>query len=120
MNVEPHRVNGRFFGAWYSFDDGSGLYLAHRRLSQVYKKKTAWCLDRTTLEMTRDRGFKVVGVAVKQGKRVHYYMTPVDDFFGPHSFLNYDNMLQRGLPLNRFRITPSHVAANVARAIKIR
>ena len=120
MNVEPHRMNMRLYGAWYTLDDGRGVYLAYRKPSQVYRKKTAWCIDRTTLDATVDRGIKYAGVAVRNRGKVEYYMTLVSDFFGPFSFVNFDNPLQRGLPLSRFKITPATLAANVERAIRLR
>ena len=120
MKVELHRVDMKVYGAWYTWPDGKGIYLAHRTPSQVYRKKTAWCLDRTTLEATIDRGIKYAGVAVRNRGKVEYYLTPVADFFGPHSFLNFDNPAQRGLPLSKFRVTPATLAANVNRAIRLR
>lgn len=116
----PHKVNFKHQGAWYELDDGRGIYLAHRRMSQVLAKRNAWCVERIALEDTRDRGYAFAGVVVKEGKRKLLYATLIDDFFGEASFSNPKNILQRCLPLSRFVITPSMNRANVEAAMKLR
>ena len=60
------------------------------------------------------------GVVVKQGKRKLVWLTPVADFFGPYSFTNPDNILQRCLPLNRFALIPAMNRENVEAAMRLR
>ena len=120
MKVKPHLVNFKHKGAWYELSDGRGIYLGHRRMSQVYYKRNAWCIERIALEDTIRMGFTAVGIAVKSGKNKLLYATSVEDFFGPDSFVNPDNILQRGLPLNRFRITPANYRENVENAMRLR
>lgn len=120
MKIMPHKVNFQHHGAWYELDDGRGIYLAHRRMSQVLAKRNAWCIERIALEDTLSRGYRFAGVLVKDGKRKLLYATLVEDFFGEASFSNPKNILQRCLPLSRFRITPSMNRANVEAAMRLR
>lgn len=120
MKVQPHLVNFEHQGAWYEFDDGRGIYLAHRRMSQVDRKHHAWYVERIALEDTIRKGFTAVGIAVKVGQQKHVYLTHVNDFFDSNSFTNPKNILQRGLPLNRFRITPSRFRENVEKSMRLR
>jgi hypothetical protein len=120
MKFLEHKVNFKHCGAWYEMDDGRGLYLAHRQMRHIYKKRNAWCIERIALEDTIEKGYTGAGVVVKQGKRKLVWLTDVTDFFGPHSFSNPDNILQRCLPLNRFRIIPAMNMGNVEAAMKLR
>lgn len=120
MEFKQHRVNFKHHGAWYELDDGRGLYLAHRQMRHVLAKKNAWCIERIALEDTRDKGYAGAGVVVKQGKRKLVWLTPVEDFFGPNSFTNPENPLQRCLPLNRFVLIPAMNRANIEAAMRLR
>lgn len=120
MKVTPHLVNFEHQGAWYEFDDGQGMYLAHRWMSQVDKKHHAWFIERIALETTLEKGFTAVGVAAKKGKQKLLFLARVEDFFGENSFTNSKHILQRGLPLNRFRMTPSSFTENVEKSMRIR
>jgi len=120
MRIKWHKVNFKHNGAWYDLEDGRSIYLAHRRLSQVYAKRNAWCLERLALEECLSRGTKYAGVVIKQGKRKLFYATLVEDFFGPESFTNPVNILQRGLPLSRFRVTPAMRQENIEAQIRLR
>ncbi len=120
MIFTPHTKNGKKYGGWYVLDDGRQIYLAWRRPKQIYFKKMAWCLDNSTLNEAKDRACAAIGVAVKEGKKVSFYLTRLEDFFGPDSFINRDNTAQRGLPLNRFRITPASKPAHVASLMRLR
>lgn len=120
MRILPHKVNFQHCGAWYVLDDERGIYLAHRRMSQVYAKRNAWAIERIALEDTMRLGLEWAGVVVKQGKRKLVWATPVRDFFGPNAFTHPDNILQRCLPLNRFVLTPMMNEENIAAAMKLR
>jgi len=120
VKFQPHKVNFKHCGCYYELDDGRGVYLAHRRYSAVYRKRNAWCVERIALEEARSRGYLAAGVAVRDGKKTYYFLTNIEDWFGEHSFVNPDNILQRGLPLNRFLITPSSSRENVDAAMRLR
>ncbi len=120
MKFKEHKVNFKHSGAWYELDDGRGLYLAHRQMRHVYKKRNAWCIERIALEDTIAMGYGAAGVAVRQGKRKLVWITNVEDFFGPDSFTNPDNILQRCLPLNRFKVIPAMNLGNVEAAMRLR
>jgi hypothetical protein len=120
MRVVQHKVGGKHYGCFYELPDGRYIYLAHRRYSQVYRKRIAWCLDCSTLNRAGDYAAVAIGVAVKEGKKTYYYLTRPEDFWGAHSFINPDNPAQRGLPLNRFTITPAHDPAYIATKMRLR
>lgn len=120
MKITPHNVNFKPRGAWFDLGEGRGLYLGFRRKRDIYTKRNAWTIERIALEDTLAKGFKFAGVVLKDGKRKLFYATLVEDFFGPDSFTNPDNILQRCLPLSRFRITPAMRRENVEAAMKLR
>jgi len=120
MKIQPHKVNFKHCGGWYELEDGRGLYLAHRRMSHIYRKRNAWCIERLALEETITKGYIAAGVVVKDGKKKLFYLTNVEDFFGPDSFTNPQNILQRCLPLNKFRVTPSMRREVVDSAMRLR
>ena len=120
MDFKQHRVNFKHCGAWYTLEDGRGIYLAHRQMRHVYKKRNAWGIERIALEDSKEQGFMGAGVVVKQGKRKLVWLTPIEDFFGPYSFTNPDNILQRCLPLNRFMLIPAMNRENVEAAMRLR
>lgn len=120
MNIKPHNVNFKPKGAWFTLPDGRGIYLGFRRKRDIYAKRNAWCIERIALEQTIEWGIKYAGVVLKDGKRRLFYATPVEDFFGPESFTNPENILQRCLPLSRFAITPDMRRENVEAAMKLR
>jgi hypothetical protein len=120
MKIIPHKVNFKHCGAWYELDDGRGIYLAHRQKRHIVYKKNAWAIERIALEMTREKGYEAAGVVVKEGKKRLVWLTTIDDFFGEHSFSNSENILQRCLPLQRFRVTPDMIGENVNSAMNLR
>lgn len=120
MVITEHKVNFQHNGRWYKLESGRGLYLAHRRLSQVYAKRNAWCLERLALDTCRELGYEAAGVVVKQGKRKLFWVTPIEDFYGPDAFTHPQNPIQRCLPLNRFRLIPAMNAENIEAAIRLR
>lgn len=120
MEFKQHRVNFEHYGAWYRLTDGRGLYLAHRQMRHLYTKRNAWGIERIALEDSIEQGYAGAGVVVKQGKRKLVWLTPVADFFGPYSFTNPDNILQRCLPLNRFALIPAMNRENVEAAMRLR
>lgn len=120
MKIQVHKVNFKHNGAWYELEDGRGIYLAHRRLSQVYRKRHAWALERLALEEAQERGYVAAGVVVKKGKRKLVWLTPIEDFFGPEAFTNPENPLQRCLPLNRFALIPMMLEENIEAAMRLR
>ncbi len=117
----PHTVNGRFYGCWYFLDDGRSVYLAQRKPREVYHAKNAWCIDVRTLEEARERGVPYVGVICGKGKGRKFYLTLREDFFdSPFSFAHWGDTRQRGLPLSRFRVSPTKSTGSIAKAIKLR
>lgn len=120
MIITEHKVNFQHNGRFYKLESGRGLYLAHRRLSQVYRKRNAWVLERLALETALDLDYEAAGVVVKVGKRKHFWVSPIEDFFGPHSFTHPQNPIQRCLPLNRFRLIPAMNMENVEAAMRLR
>jgi hypothetical protein len=120
MIIKPHNVNFKPKGAWFQLDESNGIYLGFRRKRDIYAKRNAWAIERIALEQTMDWGFKYAGVVMKDGKRKLFYATLVEDFFGPDSFTNPENILQRCLPLSRFRITPDMRRENVEASMKLR
>lgn len=117
----PHSVNGRFYGNWHYLPSGKALYLAHRRPSEVFHRRTAWCIDVRTLEEAKTRGISYVGVVTRNGKKRNFWITLVEDFFtDPHSFSHFGDTRQRGLPLSRFRVNPSATASAIASAMSLR
>lgn len=118
--MEPHTVNGRFYGGWYYLPSGQVIYVAHRKMREIYRKRHAWCIDRYTLEECVNRGVNFVAVAVRRGKKpAMFFLTPTADFFGPMSFEHIGDTRQRGLPLDAFRKNPSKSAAFIHSAMKI-
>lgn len=120
MKVFHHRVNGRFYGAFYYLDDGTALYLAHRKRREVFQAKNAWTIDLATLREVQFRGISVIGVVCKSGKEKFIWMTPLEDFFGFNSFTHIGDTRQRGLPLNCFKIKPGLASKHIARSMKVR
>lgn len=120
MKIQEHTVNFKHAGAWYTLEDGRMLYLGHRQMRHIYKKRNAWCIERIALEQSREMGCTAAGIVVRQGKRKLVWATNVEDFFGPASFTNPDMILQRGLPMNRFIVVPSMFRENVEAAMKLR
>lgn len=120
MKVQEHKVNFKHSGAWYTLEDGRSIYLAHRQMRHVYAKRNAWGIERIALEQSMELGCLGAGVVVKRGKRKLVWISPIEDFFGPDSFTNPDNILQRCLPLNRFRVMPSMFRENVEAAMRLR
>lgn len=116
-----HSVNGKFYGMWYFFDSGVSVYLAHRKLREIYRKKSAWCIDTATLEEAKQKGVKFAGVVCRVGKDAHYYIAKVDDFFNsPYSFRHFGDTWQRGLPLSRFPINPASKPGYIASSMRLR
>lgn len=118
-----HTVNGKLHGVWYETEEGSKLYLAHRKADEVYKCKAchAWCIDVSLLERCRAEGFHTVGIVRREGKNRLVWLTPLVDFFdSPHSFPRFKGTRQRALPLSKFRIDPAKSAKYIESAVKIR
>lgn len=120
MKVFPHRVNGRFYGAFYYLDNGQAIYLAHRKRSEVFNAKNAWCLDLRTLEECKNRGINIIGIVTKNSTGKFFWIAPVEEFFGVHSFSHFGDTRQRGLPLSRFALNPGKCVKRIASAVKIR
>ena len=79
MKMTPHIRMGRFFGGFYELPDGKAVYLAHRKRTEVFRAKNAWCIDLKTLEECRERGINYIGVITKSGKDVFYYITSLNE-----------------------------------------
>lgn len=88
----PHRPGGRFYGFFHFFPSGKGIYMAHRSGNDkkgYYRKANAWCVDNDTLRACQSRGIESIGIRWRSGSRVFYYVTNVEDFFGPKSERHY-------------------------------
>ncbi|MCY1366032.1 hypothetical protein D9M69_529080 [compost metagenome] len=97
------------------------IYLAHRKPSEVYRRKMAWCIDKRTLMEAQVRGVEIVGVVVRSGKKLpHVYLAWLGDFYGPSSFTHFGDAPQRGLPMACFRVHPGNTAASIVSAAAIR
>lgn len=120
MKMTPHIRMGRFFGGFYELPSGKTVYLAHRKRTEVFRAKNAWCIDLKTLEECRERGINYIGVVTKSGNDVFYYVTPLEDMFGPHSFAHFGDTRQRGLPVTKFRMNPAITPAIIAKAVRVR
>lgn len=120
MRMVPHIKLGRFYGAFYYMDDGRAVYLAHRKRTEIYYAKNAWCIDLKTLEECKERGISYVGVVTKSASDTFYYLTPLDDMWGVHSFAHFGDTRQRGLPVTKFRMNPAITPAVIAKAVRVR
>lgn len=116
----PHLIMGRFYGMFYEEPSGRRLYLAHRKRSQIYFLKYAWCLDISTLDKCREQGVTAIGIRWKDKGKKYTHLTHIDDFFGPHSFFHFGETKQRGLPLKHFRVDPAKCAKVIGSAVKLR
>jgi hypothetical protein len=96
--------------------DGKRIYLAYRRLDQIYRfgessisdairsRKAAWAIDDETLLQMRAQGVRYVGVLCRDNRDI--WLTTIDQFFGKATVLNYagrGGALQRYLPLTHFK-----------------
>lgn len=121
MVTVPHTINGRFYGMFYFLDDGRSLYLAHRKMKEVFHMKNAWCIDMMTLKEAERRGVNVIGVLVGKGKSRKFWLTERRDFFdSPYSFDHYGDTRQRGLPTTMFRVNPLTSETHISKSVKIR
>ncbi len=120
MKMFPMTRMGRFYGAFYYLDSGRACYIAHRKRSEVFHMKNAWCLDLKTLEECKAKGITMVGVVTKSGNTKFLYLTLLEDFYGVHSFAHFGDTRQRGLPVTKFRINPANTPAHIAKAIAVR
>jgi hypothetical protein len=120
MKVERHTSNGRFYGCFYTLDNGVQLYLAHRKRREVFQARSSWCLDLSTLNEVKRRGISIIGIVCKSGKDKFFWVCDVADFFGIHSFAHMGDTRQRGLPLSCFKLTPGLIEKHIAKSIKLR
>ena len=120
MNKIIHTFKGRFYGMWYEVD-GKFVYIAHRKPSEVFQQKMAWCIDKMTLQEASDRGCEMIGVVTKVNGKKHIYLTWLEDFTkSPFSFERFGDTRQRGLPMSRFRVNPGHHGEIIAAAMRLR
>ena len=124
ITVEHFKKGRRYYGALHVFPDGRQVYLAHRRIREVFrsgeksiaaavdKETAAWALDLETLTKLRLRGVVYCGVEVKEtGER---FVTLLSHFFDKTKAktLNYEGRggaVQRYLPLQYFIRKPGAV-----------
>jgi len=106
MGRELHSVNGKIMGAWYETATGNKLYLAHRVNRQIHRVRNAWCVDLAILEKCRTRDVTAIGIIKREKTLKMVWLSLVEDFFGDESFAYFDQVRQRGLPLNKFRVDP--------------
>jgi hypothetical protein len=114
----PVKKGRRLYGAVYTLPSGERIYLAYRRLGEIFRagKKSiseavregvaAWAIDEETLRERRLEGIKVVGVLCKESDDM--WLAPIEKFFDPTyaKIMNYESRggaLQRYLPLKEFR-----------------
>jgi hypothetical protein len=118
IKVVPVKRGRRHYGAIYIWPDGLKVYMAHRRIREVFragepsiaaaidKGVAAWALDEETLIQMRAQGIRYAGVMVREtGER---FLTDLSWFFDKKKakVLNYETRggaLQRYLPLQYFR-----------------
>lgn len=121
---EPHSVNGKKYGMFYHLDDGRCLYLAWRsgaKTRGLYFAKNAWCVDISTLRMCERRGCYAIGVAHKVAGKTAYYVTKIEDFFGPDSEPHPEGTTpQRRLNREKFRVNTTRHAGYIASKMAIR
>ncbi|WLR90880.1 hypothetical protein [Shinella zoogloeoides] len=121
MDKLPKRLvkkGRRLYGAVYTLPNGSQVYLAYRKLGEIFRagKKSiseavregvaAWAIDEETLRERRLEGIKVVGVLCKESDDL--WLAPLDKFFDTKfsKVMNYESRggaLQRYLPLKEFK-----------------
>lgn len=84
-----HTINGKFYGMFFHFDDGTGFYLACRSgasTKSYHYKSNSWCLDVETLRACERHNCEYIGVAHKVGtNKFDYYITKLEDFWQPPS-----------------------------------
>lgn len=107
--TDPHKINGKFYGEWHTFDDGRVLYMAHRsgaKSKSIYFAKMAWCLDIDTLKQAAYRGATAIAIRHKLGSRIHIYVSNLSDWWGSDSERHPEGKTpQRRLPLDKFLVT---------------
>lgn len=124
IRITPVKRGRRHYGAIYDLPSGHRVYLAHRRLGEIFRageksiraaiaaRTAAWALDEETLIQMRAQGIKFVGVLVREtGDK---FLTELSWFFDKTraKVMNYERRggaLQRYLPLQYFRRLPGHV-----------
>lgn len=114
----------RTYGAIYTLPDGRVLYLAWRKISEIFRSgeisisaairagKAAWALDDETLLMLRARKIPFAGVLVRETQDV--FLTRTEHFFDKTKakVMNYSGRggaLQRYLPLAYFMRRPGKI-----------
>lgn len=124
ITVEHFKKGRRYYGALHVFPDGRMIYLAHRRIREIYrsgeksiaaaldKGEAAWAIDHETLTKLRLRGVNFVGVEVKEtGER---FVTLLSNFLDKTKArtLNYEGRggaVQAYLPIQYFVRKPGAV-----------
>ena len=111
------RNGRRVYGAVYELSNGTEVYVAFRKQSELFrsgeksiadaiqKGTAAWAIDYDTLIRLRTEGVYLVGVQTKETGDV--YMATLADF-NAAPMMNYaarGGALQRYLPLDRFLIS---------------
>lgn len=113
IETDPHRINGKFYGEWHTFDDGRVLYMAHRsgaKSKSIFFDKMAWCLDISTLREAAYRGCTAICMRHKLGTKIHLYVSNLSDWWGPHSEPHPPGKTpQRRLPLDKFLVQKAKI-----------
>ena len=116
--VDRIKRGRRTYGGVYLLPDGKEIYLAFRKIREIYRsgelsisdavrKGTAcWAIDDEHIGMMRRRGVNYVGVLVRDTRDV--YLTHMSNYLDKDkfSFKNYESRggsVQRFLPLSHFR-----------------
>lgn len=111
---------GRFYGNFYYLSGDRAVYIAHRKRSEIFHKRTAWCIDVATLEECKALGIKYVGVVTQNSVGKFFYLTLLEDFYGEFSFAHFGETRQRGLPVMKFRFHPGLTVPVIEKAVKVR
>lgn len=124
IKITPVKKGRRHYGALYDLPSGHRVYLAHRRIGEIFRAgeksikdalaagTASWALDEETLIQMRAQGIRFVGVLVREtGDK---FVTELAWFFDKSraKVMNYERRggaLQRYLPLQHFRRLPGHV-----------
>lgn len=122
--VRGGKTGKRLYGAFRTYADGTKVYLAYRKHSEIYRGgeasisdairagKAAWALDDETVLAARARGCRFVGVMVRDTGDV--YLARIEKWFdrGRTRFINYEakgGALQRCLGLSEFSFKPGEI-----------
>jgi hypothetical protein len=120
----PVKVGRRLCGLIFKLSDGSEIYLAHRRVADIYrggertiadaiqKQLACWAIEENLLVRMRGQGMKFAGVLV--GDTGDRYIAPIEFFFDHTKakvldFAKRNGSTQRFLLLHEFTRRPGKI-----------